>query len=94
MSSTPLYIAAYDVSDPRRLRLALNIVKDYATGGQKSAYECYLTDAERRGVLRAVAEVIDDSEDRFFLLRLEPRMRPRVFGTAVQPADPDFYFVG
>lgn len=48
MSNRDLYIAAYDISSARRLRAALKLVKGHATGGQKSAYECFLTPAERR----------------------------------------------
>lgn len=94
MTKRTLYIAAYDVSDSRRLRLALNVVKGYATGGQKSVYECYLTEAERERLLREVRAVLEFEEDRFFLLRLDPRTRVHTLGVAVQPADPEFYYVG
>ncbi len=43
MSTRKLYIAAYDISNPRRLRQALKILKGYACGRQKSVFECYLT---------------------------------------------------
>lgn len=36
------YLAAYDVSDPKRLQQALHVLRDYATGGQKSVFECFL----------------------------------------------------
>ncbi len=40
-----LYLVAYDVRRPSRLRKALRVLKDYASGGQKSAFECYLSAA-------------------------------------------------
>jgi CRISPR-associated protein Cas2 len=89
-----LYIAAYDISDDRRLRCALYVLKGYATGRQKSVFECWLTEAERQQLLDAVREVIDESEDRFVLLRLEQRATFRALGIAVKPADPDFFYVG
>jgi len=94
MSKRVLYLAAYDVSDPTRLRKALQVVKEYATGGQKSVYECYLSDAERTRLLRDLGLVLDEREDRFMLLRLDPRSRVRILGIAVKPADPDYFYVG
>lgn len=94
MSKRGLYLAAYDVSSSVRLRRMLKVVKDYATGGQKSVYECFLTDGERESLLDTVRELIDEEEDRFMLLRLDPRSRVRIFGVAVQPADPDYFYVG
>lgn len=94
MSKRKLYLAAYDVADPRRLRLALNAVKEFATGGQKSVYECFLTDVEREELLANVGRFLDTEEDRFMLLRFDPRCKVRTLGVAVRPADPDYFYVG
>jgi CRISPR-associated protein Cas2 len=37
---------------------------------------------------------MDETEDRFLLLRLDPRSRVQVLGIAVEPIDPEFYYVG
>jgi CRISPR-associated protein Cas2 len=94
MPKRVLYLAAYDVSEPARLRQALHVVKGYATGGQKSVYECFLTDGEREDLLDRVRGVIDIDEDRFMLLRVETRTPVRTIGIAVPPNDPAFYYVG
>jgi len=94
MTQRTLHIAAYDISDDGRLRDALKVLKGYASGRQKSVFECFLTAAERNTLLRRVRDVIDPSEDRFVLLRLEPRGRFRVLGRAVMPTDPPFFYVG
>ena len=94
MSQRILYLAAYDVADPRRLRQALQAVKTYATGGQKSVYECFLTGAERDALLTEIRGTLDDSEDRFMLVRMDPRSRVSTLGIAVKPADPEFFYVG
>jgi CRISPR-associated protein Cas2 len=94
MPNRPLYIAAYDVSDDRRLREALKILKGYAAGRQKSVFECFLTDAERRALMDEVAATLDPVEDRFFLLRLEPRGKVRVRGIGIKPTDPPWFYVG
>ena len=45
--ASPLYIVAYDISDHKRLQRVCQLLKDYAVGGQKSAYECYLSPADK-----------------------------------------------
>jgi CRISPR-associated protein Cas2 len=94
MKERDLYLAAYDVCDPRRLRAALDLVKGHATGGQKSAYECFLTDGEKARLLQDMAQVLDEDEDSFLLLRLDPRSRVLTLGVAVAPEDPPFFYCG
>lgn len=88
-----LYIAAYDVRHPRRLARMLRILKDYSTGGQKSLFECFLRPQDRREMIDRVAKELDAEEDSFLLLRLDPRMKPKVMGVAVAPVWPDFFVV-
>ena len=94
MTKRVLYIAAYDVSEPARLRKVHHVVKRFATGGQKSVFECFLTPAEREELLVDVRELLDEDEDRMALLRVEQRTRPMLLGIAVPASDPDFYYVG
>jgi len=93
MAKRDLYLAAYDVSNPRRLREALKVLKNYACGGQKSVFECFLTAAERRVLVGEVEAVLDLAEDRFMLLQLGRGARVRALGVAVLPDDPDYYYV-
>ena len=58
MKHRDLCIAAYDVADPKRLRAVLKRVKAHATGGQKSAYECFLTQAERQELLADLRGIV------------------------------------
>ncbi len=94
MTKRTLFIAAYDIRDNKRLRLALKRVRAYASGGQKSVFECFLTTAERRDLLADVREVIDENEDSFFLLKLDRRCQVMTLGKAVPPQDGSFYYVG
>lgn len=94
MANRNLYIAAYDISSPSRLRRALHVVKGYASGGQKSVFECYLTEGERLTLLEALKNIVDPQEDRFMLLPLADPTDIQVLGRAVRPIDPDFYYVG
>ncbi len=88
-----LYLAAYDVADDRRLRLSLQIIKSYATGGQKSAYECWLSERERAELLYHMAHVLEESEDRFLLISLDPRTQVQTLGKAIRPADPNYFYI-
>ncbi|TVQ89494.1 MAG: CRISPR-associated endonuclease Cas2 [Chromatiaceae bacterium] len=94
MIQRTLYIAAYDISDATRLRAALKVLKGYASGRQKSVFECFLTATEQRRLLLEMRAIIDHLEDRFVLLRLEPRGKCRVRGRAVAPIDPPWFYVG
>jgi CRISPR-associated protein Cas2 len=93
MAERDLWIAAYDVRDPRRLRLALRVLKAYSTGGQRSVFECFLTEAERKQLLAEIREVLAP-EDSFLLVMLDPRAPVRTLGIAVPPADPPFFYIG
>jgi len=94
MAERILHIACYDICDAKRLRRALYVLRGYATGGQKSVFECYLTAAEKRALIEAVREVIEPAEDRFLLLRLDARRPVHGLGIAVAPTDPAFFYVG
>ncbi len=89
-----LYLAAYDIADPKRLHRMLVTVKGYATGGQKSVFECWLTERERVCLLQTSHEQMNRKEDRFFLLRLDPRQKPRLLGLAAPPMNPLFHYYG
>ena len=88
-----LHLACYDVAQPRRLSAALKLVRRYATGGQKSAHELFLSPAERDALVDEMRALLDFTTDRFLLLRLDPRSRVYTLGKAVEPADPDFFYV-
>lgn len=91
MTHRSLYIAAYDVADDRRLRATRRVLKAYASGWQKSVFECLLTDAEQRRLLAEVEEIIDPVEDRFFAVRLDPRGVVRALGRAVPVQDSPWF---
>ncbi len=93
MSNRRLYLAAYDVAHPRRLRLSLELIKGYATGGQKSAYECWLSEGEKTALLHDMALVLEEAEDSFLLIGLDPRSHVETLGQAETPADPDLFYI-
>lgn len=88
-----LYLAAYDVAHPRRLRATLELIKGYATGGQKSAYECWLSEGEKTALLHDMALVLEEDKDSFLLIGLDPRSPVQTLGQAETPADPDLFYI-
>ena len=94
MTQRILHLACYDIAEPRRLIAALKLARAYATGGQKSVHELFLTPAERNHLVEDMSVLIDFDTDRFLLLRLDPRSNVHTLGKAIQPADPDYFYVG
>ncbi len=89
-----LYLVGYDVANPKRLRRMLREVKRYATGGQKSVYECWLTESERGHLLKATLRLLHPEADHFFIVRLDPRQRPELFGLAAPWVDARMLYLG
>lgn len=92
--SRTLYIVAYDISDDRRLARVHYFLKNYSTGGQKSVYECFLTDAELDKVVKSLKNLIHPFEDRVHIFTLDGRSKTHTLGIAIQPRDPDYFFIG
>jgi len=95
MSASParsLYLVAYDIADRRRLGRVHRFMLGYKVGGQKSFYECWLTDGERATVVSGLLDLIDPADDRVHLFQLDPRMAPRCFGVA-KPFRDSFFTV-
>lgn len=88
------YIVAYDISDERRLNRVREYLKAFSTGGQKSVYECFLTEGELLEVWRGLEGLIDPQEDRVHCFRLDGRSRVHTLGIAVPPKDPEFFYFG
>ncbi len=94
MEQRILYLAAYDIAELDRLREGLHILRDYATGGQKSVFECFLTISEKRQLIQRMDDLIEPREDRFLLVRLSRRRPTRVLGLGRQPRQPRYFYIG
>ena len=73
------YLIAYDISDHKRLYQAHKKVETYAIGGQKSFYECWLTEHEMERFKQEVNELIEPLEDRVFIFRIPDNVEPQLF---------------
>ncbi len=92
--SRPLYVVAYDVAEPARLRRVHHAVKAYSTGGQKSVHECFLGPGELAALKAELGSLIHHRDDSVLLLRLDPRMGVHTLGLGVKPRDEPFFYVG
>ena len=89
-----LYLIAYDITNNRRLNRVRQFLKGYSTGGQKSVYECFLTDGELRYVKKKIERLIDEDEDRVHIFTMDGRSRTHALGIAVQPKDTEYFYIG
>jgi len=89
-----LYLIAYDITGERRLSRVRNFLKGYSTGGQKSVYECYLSDGELRYVKKKLERLIWEDEDRVHIFTMDGRSRTHTLGIGVQPNDPEYFYIG
>lgn len=94
MTTRALHLVAYDVAHPRRLARALKATRAHATGGQKSAHECWLTGAEHRELTGRLRALLNPRADRMLAIRLDPRLPPRLLGIALPPERPEFRIIG
>jgi len=88
------YLIAYDICNNRRLGKVRNALKGYSTGGQKSVYECFLTESELSLITRNLKELILEEEDRIHIFRMDIRCRTHALGIALQPKVPDYFYIG
>jgi CRISPR-associated protein Cas2 len=67
-----LYIVAYDISDPKRLRRVFRVLKGYGEHLQLSVFRCDLTRAQRLQIAAKLRETIEPSEDQVMFVDLGP----------------------
>jgi len=72
----------------------LHLLKEYASGGQKSAFECYLSITERKELMARVEQTMDAEEDAFLVIRLTGRDAVATLGIAVKPVDQLYTYLG
>lgn len=77
-----LYLVAYDVCDPSRLRHICRYLTGYKVGGQKSVFEIWATDIELRNIRGELERLMSQDEDQILILEMDPRMMARCKGRA------------
>lgn len=77
-----LYLIGYDVADAKRLVKIRQYLTAYRVGGQKSLFECWLTQHEYELILKTLHDFIEPTQDSIFIARLDPRQEIQLYGLA------------
>jgi len=67
-----LYIVAYDISDPKRLRRVFRTLKGYGEHLQLSVFRCDLTQSQRLRLAAKLGQTIEHAEDQVMFVDLGP----------------------
>lgn len=94
MAARMLFVIAYDITEDNRLNRVRTFLKGYSTGGQKSVYECFLTESELNHIAEELRYMIDEDQDRIHIFQVDRRAKIYSLGIAVLPKDPSYFFIG
>lgn len=94
MAARMLFVIAYDITEDNRLNRVRTFLKGYSTGGQKSVYECFLTESELNYIAEELRYMIDEDQDRIHIFQVDRRAKIYSLGIAVLPKDPSYFFIG
>lgn len=80
-----LVVVAYDIANPKRLRLAAECCKDYGMRVQYSVFECHLEAAQFDALWARLTEIADPENDRIVAYPIHGGHRSRIqtFGRMV-----------
>lgn len=67
-----LFIVAYDISDPKRLRKVFRTLKGYGQHLQYSVFRCDITASQRIQLEARLRQTIDHDEDQVMFVDLGP----------------------
>ncbi len=67
-----LYIATYDICDPKRLRKVYSIMRGYGDHLQLSVFRCELTDMQRAQLMAKLHPEIKHDEDQILFFPIGP----------------------
>lgn len=90
---TRLFLTAYDVPCPRRLRFARQRVTAWAQGGQKSVLECWALNREGDGLFRDMCAPLRPQFDKLGVFHIGAGRRAIVLGRALPPCDAPLFLM-
>ncbi len=61
--TTRLWIVAYDIAHPRRLRRIAAVMEGFGSRAQKSVFECWLDDAGLNRLQARIQKELDPNQD-------------------------------
>lgn len=72
MSDRTVYIVAYDICDPKRLRAVYKTMRGFGDHWQYSVFRCELTAAQKVMMITKLSGIMNDSEDQVLIAPLGP----------------------
>jgi CRISPR-associated protein Cas2 len=93
MKNRRLHLIAYDISNSRTRIQALKLCRQYATGGQKSLHECWVSAGEHGSLIANLELIIDIETDKVTSVALDGRQSITTLGRGTQPLDPRFLII-
>lgn len=87
-----IYLFVYDIACPKRQAKVRRLLQGYATGAQKSLFECWVTPDERRWLAQQISQIIQD-DDVVHLFKPSAQYLHLLFGCA-KPLRYDYFIVG
>ena len=90
-----LWVVAYDIADPRRLRRVAKLLERFGERVQESVFECWLGRAARQRLLGLLALAVDPQEDsvRLYPVCAACLVRLRWQGEGDEPGGKDYWLV-
>lgn len=68
--SRSLHLVSYDIGNNKSQSVVREQVKNYAITGQKSVYECWITNMDRQNLVDFIHNVIDKT-DSFLIIKIK-----------------------
>lgn len=68
-----VYLVAYDICEPKRLRNIAKVCEDYGIRVQYSVFECRLEEVQFQRLWGELLDVMDPSEDRLVAYKLDAK---------------------
>ena len=90
-----LYLVAYDIRQPKRLRKVAKTCEDYGIRVEYSVFECDLSEELFKSLWADLAAIIDDDEDSLLSYRICGACVQQIesMGNVVRPGKVFIYFI-
>jgi CRISPR-associated protein Cas2 len=89
----PLYICAYDISSDRIRARACKYLKNFASGYQKSVFECFLDESDCDAIMKHMSALLQNG-DRFVMFKTAVLACYATLGIGYRADDELIHFVG
>lgn len=90
MPERNLFLVCYDIHDQQVYKKVHRAVKAFAVGGQKSCFECWMTNLEKKELLEELTYLLGNT-GKADVFQLSPNCEKRYYGIAAEKNFNPFY---